>query len=185
MITIVSGLPRSGTSLMMQILEKGGLEILTDNLRVADENNMKGYYEFEKVKSLMKDNSWLFEAEDKVVKIIAQLLNFLPDKFQFRILFMTRDLNEIVKSQTKMIKNLGNKSALNTDVLKNTFTKQVDSILQKLEKLENVSFTVVNFNELIANPDAELKKIIEFIPELKNLNELISIIDNNLYRERV
>ena len=74
MITIVSGLPRSGTSLMMQILEANGFDILTDNIRQPDENNLKGYYEYEKVKSLIKDNSWLNKAEGKTVKVIAQLL---------------------------------------------------------------------------------------------------------------
>ena len=107
MITIVSGLPRSGTSMMMQMLKQGGIEILTDKIRQNDVNNPRGYYELEKVKELPKDNTWLPEAEGKGVKIIVQLLQYLLPGFEYRIIFMQRDIKEILRSQKKMLENLG------------------------------------------------------------------------------
>src|SRR5512134_1182473 len=99
-VIVVSGLPRSGTSMMMKMLEAGGLEILTDNLREADANNPKGYYEFERVKQ-MKDGdlAWLPDAVGKVVKIVTGLITFLPSGYNYKIIFMRRDLNEILSSQ--------------------------------------------------------------------------------------
>ena len=101
-IVVVSGLPRSGTSLMMQMLDKGGCEVLVDGKREADVSNPKGYYEYEPVMSIHKSNLWLEEAKDKVVKIVAPLLKFLSPKYRYKIIFMTRDLNEVIKSQQVM-----------------------------------------------------------------------------------
>ena len=107
-VIIVSGLPRSGTSMMMKMLEAGGQVILTDNLREADANNPKGYYEFERVKQ-MKDGdlAWLSDAVGKVVKIVTGLIMFLPSSYNYKIIFMRRDLNEILSSQKKMLGRLG------------------------------------------------------------------------------
>jgi hypothetical protein len=105
-ITIVSGLPRSGTSLMMQMLEAGGMDILTDGIRKIDKNNPWGYYEFEKVKNLGKDNSWLNLCNGKVVKIISILLYDLPTDRKYNVIFMKRNLQEVLASQRKMLDNL-------------------------------------------------------------------------------
>src|SRR5205807_2541464 len=102
-ITIVSGMPRSGTSMMMQMLAAGGLEILTDNIRTKDENNPKGYLEYQKVKNLANDNSWMREGENKVIKVIAQLLQYLPSDYQYKVVFMERDMEEIIQSQQIML----------------------------------------------------------------------------------
>ena len=114
-IVVVSGLPRSGTSMMMQMLEAGGLEILTDRIRSADESNPQGYYELERVKDLDKggDPSWLEDARGKTVKIIAFLLRYLPENLNYRIIFMQRDLEEIVASQANML--LQREAASETD----------------------------------------------------------------------
>ncbi|MEM6336728.1 MAG: sulfotransferase family protein, partial [Bacteroidota bacterium] len=126
MITIVSGLPRSGTSLMMQMVEAGGISALTDGVREADENNSRGYYEFEPVKKLRADASWVPQAEGKVVKVIAQLLQHLPQGHDYRVVFMDRDLTEVLRSQTTMLKNLGQKTpALPAAILARTFDQQV------------------------------------------------------------
>jgi len=102
-ITIVSGLPRSGTSMMMKMLEAGGMEILKDEIRKADEDNPAGYYEFEKVKELKKDVSWLENAKGKSVKIISSLLEHLPEKYTYKIIFMHRNMEEILNSQRQML----------------------------------------------------------------------------------
>ena len=108
-IVIVTGLPRSGTSLMMQMLDRGGLEILTDGRREPDEDNPRGYLEFEKVKSLAADNNWVVEAKGKVIKVVAQLLDSLPEEIDYKVIFMHRKIDEIVQSQYKMLER-NNKS---------------------------------------------------------------------------
>jgi len=94
-ITIVSGLPRSGTSMMMKMLEAGGLPVLTDEIRTADADNPRGYYEFERVKQIETDNAWLPEARGKAVKMIAALLKHLPPDYRYRVIFMQRKMEEL------------------------------------------------------------------------------------------
>src|SRR5580704_12706350 len=114
MITIVSGLPRSGTSLMMQMLDAAGLPALSDGERKADTDNPKGYLEWERIKQLPKDSSLIAEAEGKVVKVISQLIMSLPAGHEYRIVFMQRPLPEVLKSQDEMLRRRGN-SDLVTD----------------------------------------------------------------------
>mgnify|MGYP001577310805 CR=1 FL=1 len=102
-ITVVSGLPRSGTSLMMQILEAGGLPVLCDGVRTPDANNPRGYYEYEKVKGMGRDASWIGEAEGKVVKVVSLLLYHLPPDHRYRVIFMTRRMDEILSSIRQII----------------------------------------------------------------------------------
>ena len=97
-IIVVSGLPRSGTSLMMQMLERGGVEVVTDNIRTADTDNPRGYYEFEQVKKIKGDASWLPGTRGKALKMVSQLLYELPASERYRIIFMERDLDETILS---------------------------------------------------------------------------------------
>ena len=107
-ITIVSGLPRSGTSMMMKMLEAGGIPPLTDEIRTADTDNPKGYYEFERVKKMDKgDTAWLENAQGKSVKVISALLKHLPSDYRYRVIFMRRDMSEILASQKKMLDHRG------------------------------------------------------------------------------
>src|SRR5216684_2403419 len=110
-IIVVSGLPRSGTSLMMQMLAAGGIEIVTDAVRTADCDNPRGYLEFERVKKIKHDRSWLPEARDKAFKMVSQLLYDLPPSEHYRIVFMERDMDETLRSQEKMLERLGRKGA--------------------------------------------------------------------------
>src|SRR5437899_574640 len=106
-VTIVSGLPRSGTSMMMKMLEAGGMEPLTDHVRTADEDNPKGYYEFERVKDLEKDQTWLEDAKGRYVKVISMLLKHLPAGYTYKVIFMRRTMEEILASQRKMLVRRG------------------------------------------------------------------------------
>ena len=106
-IIIVSGLPRSGTSLMMQMLDNGGIEVVTDNVRTADTDNPRGYYEFEQVKKIKEDVSWLPGTRGKAFKMVSQLLYELPASEKYRVIFMERDLDEMIRSQEKMLARLG------------------------------------------------------------------------------
>ena len=119
-IIIVSGLPRSGTSLMMQMLSHGGLEVLTDNVRTADVDNPRGYYELEQAKRVRADASWLPDARGKVVKMVSQLLYDLPPTERYRIIFMERDLEEMLASQERMLERLG-RAAAPRDAMKRSY----------------------------------------------------------------
>jgi len=185
MITVVSGLPRSGTSLMMQILKAGGIEILTDDIRKPDENNPKGYYEFEKVKSLKSDNSWLPLAEGKAVKVIAQLIPFLPLEHEYGVVFMERNVEEILISQDKMIERMGGKKVqIDKSILKATFQKQADTVKKHLTN-NNISFTVVNYNELIMNSENTIKRINSELELRLKIDNALHAIDDSLYRNRL
>lgn len=185
MITIVSGLPRSGTSLMMQMLEKGGMEGLTDQVRQADDNNARGYYEFEKVKSLAKDSSWIGDAEGKSVKIIAQLLFFLPRNFEYRILFMERNMEEIIGSQSRMLQNLGQTGAkLDPAILIQTFQKQMDQAKALLSRAPNIEWMPISFNEALTDPMPVAERVNAFLGNTLNVSEMVSAVDVSLYRTR-
>ena len=106
-VIIVSGLPRSGTSMMMKAIEAGGIEPIVDHIRKADEDNPKGYYEFEPVKKTKEDASWLKDASGKVVKMVYRLLYDLPADYQYRVIFTQRDLKEVLASQNKMLQRSG------------------------------------------------------------------------------
>ncbi|MBN2102430.1 sulfotransferase family protein [bacterium] len=186
MITIVSGLPRSGTSLMMQMLEKGGMETLKDNSRIPDVNNPRGYYEYNKAKSLQKDNTWLKDAEGRCVKIIAPLLCFLPVQYEYNILFMTRNMDEMIQSQTKMLHNMHQQgAALESSVLKKTFQKQTDKVLLLLSNFKNVRLQKFSYNEMINNPTANALLVNQFLKSSLSVNAMASAIDQSLYHERL
>lgn len=185
MITIVSGLPRSGTSLMMQILERAGMEILSDGLRKADDNNLRGYYEYEKVKTLIKDNSWLGEAEGKVVKVISGLLAFLPDSYEYKIIFMQRDIDEILCSQAKMLERLGIPQKADPKSLKMTFEKQLVMSIKMISQQTNMEFIEISYRKLVLDPESEIKKINEFFGNGLSDTKMCEAIDKTLYRERI
>jgi hypothetical protein len=185
MITIVSGLPRSGTSLMMQILAASGYEILTDGLRQADENNLNGYFEYEKVKSLKTDNSWITEAEGKVVKIVVQLLPYIPEGFQYEIFFMERNLDEVLRSQSRMLGRMHKNVNPDNKTLKIVFEKQTGQILKHMGARKDVKLHTVSFNKLVIADEDEINALIEFTQHRIAKEILLSSIHLDLYRERI
>ncbi|MFN5709772.1 MAG: sulfotransferase domain-containing protein, partial [Planctomycetota bacterium] len=160
-LTIVSGLPRSGTSLMMQLLAAGGLEPLTDQLRTPDQSNPRGYFEYEPVKSLARDQSWLPEARGKVVKIIVQLLAYLPPELPVRTILLERDLDEVLASQAKML----NKSIppAQWQTLKETFRKHWEQARQTFSLRPESSLIVVNYRELVTSPETVIARLERFL----------------------
>ena len=184
-IVIVSGLPRSGTSMMMQILDKGGYDVLTDKVRESDTNNPKGYYEFEPVKKLMVDKSWLPEAEGKVVKIIAQLLPFLPSNYDYKIIFMRREMSEVLKSQQIMLGKEGDvKSKVFPTGLNDAFQKQLVKVENWIDSQPNVEMLSVDYSNVIANAEEEIDNVISFLAKPGKKNEMIKVVDKKLYRNR-
>ncbi len=180
-IVLVSGLPRSGTSMMMQMLHAGGLPVLTDGIREKDTNNPKGYYEYEKVKALQKDNSWLTEAEGKAIKIIAQLLKHLPPDFRYKIIFMQRDLDEVLASQRTMLKR--NLQMVDTSV-RDSFERELDKIYPWAEMEPNVDILYVPYAEVVDQPATQIKRIVEFLDCPMDADAMQQQIESGLYRNR-
>ena len=184
-ITIVSGMPRSGTSMMMQMLQAGGLEILTDNIRVQDENNPKGYLEYQKVKSLASDNSWIGEGQNKVVKVIAQLLQYLPASYQYKVIFMEREMDEIIQSQQIMLgKKADVEKKIYPTVLADTFKKQLEKTKSWLKTHPQFEVLYVPYASVIDNPAETVENLSVFLDADLNTNEMIHSVDKNLYRNR-
>lgn len=180
-VYIVSGLPRSGTSMMMQMLHKGGLDALVDDKRSADDNNPKGYYEYEPVKGLIRDNSWMHLAEGKVVKIIAQLLNQLPTNFTYKVIFMQRPMAEVIKSQQIMLKQ-------NTSVFPTAIAQAFDKTLLLVKDWEknnpNVSVLYVNYHEVVSETEENAKRINTFLGLDLNIHEMIQAVHPELHRNK-
>lgn len=183
-ITIVSGLPRSGTSMMMQMLSAGGLELFTDNERKADENNKKGYFEHEAVKNLAKNKAWLPEANGKTVKIIAQLIPYLPLNYRYKIIFMERDLDEVVSSQQKMLTRLGKKVKPATN-LEGVFENSISNVKDWIAEQSNIDVIYVEYAKVIENPELETKRINEFLGDKLDEINMKEAVDAGLRREIV
>ncbi len=184
-IIVVSGLPRSGTSMMMQMLEKGGMEIFSDQVREADENNPKGFYEHEAVKRIARDKTWLKDVGKKVVKIVSPLVFHLPPRFHYKIIFMVRDVEEVLASQHKMLERSGK---LKPDTYKmgldEAYRKNLDQFKQWVEKNPNTEVLYVSYTETIQNPTVEIERINEFLGEGLNTTEMLSALDKELYRNK-
>jgi len=181
-IVVVSGLPRSGTSLMMQMLAKGGIEPLIDDKREADVSNPKGYFEYEPVMSIHKDNSWLDKGQNKVVKIVGPLLKYLDPKFRYKIIFMTRDLNEIIKSQRIM-------NGKDPDVLPvklyNSYIKFLENVETWKEKEPGVEIVYIDYKSVLENPSESIEKTQKFIGKHLDSNKMESCIDRSLHRNKI
>lgn len=182
-IYIVSGLPRSGTSMMMQMMEKAGIEVLTDGIRVPDENNPKGYYEHEGAKSLARNKAWLNDAQGKVVKVIAQQLKHLPAKFNYNVVFMLRDIDEIIASQNAMLNSQGKKSAYPL-ALVHGFKTCLQNVAQWAAKNHNVSITYISHSTTIKEPKVTASLVKGITQSNCSLDELNSIVDRNLHRQK-
>ncbi|MDY6853888.1 MAG: sulfotransferase domain-containing protein [Thermodesulfobacteriota bacterium] len=184
-IIIVSGLPRSGTSMMMQMLEAGGMSIVTDNIRKADEDNPRGYLEFEKVKKINEDASWLEDCRGKGFKMVSELLYHLPQNEQYKIIFMTREMKEMLASQRVMLKRLEREgSAVNDDDMSKIFRKHILKVKEWLERQPNMDVIYMNYNDLVKKPLENAEAVSHFLNDKLNSEKMASVIDNSLYRQK-
>jgi len=175
-ITVVSGLPRSGTSMMMQMLEAGGMTPLTDQKRTPDASNPKGYWEYEPAKSLARDSSWLPQAKGKAAKIIAQLLPFLPQGFRYRVIFMERDLREILASQQAMLERLG-RAAGDKETLLQTFQRHLDLVQRQLGRRKDVEVLYLPYRSVIADPLEQAKTLARFLGGSFDAERAAAVVD--------
>lgn len=182
-IVIVSGLPRSGTSLMMQMLDHGGIEAVSDGIRSPDVDNPRGYYEFEIVKKIKEDASWIPETRGKVFKMVSQLLYDLPKSETYRIVFMQRDFDEMLASQEKMLARLGRPIHPRDDI-KRAFRAHLEKLHAWLPKQENMHVLVVRHHDLVADTQAQVARVNEFFGGRLDESKMIAAVDPSLYRNR-
>lgn len=185
-IAVVSGLPRSGTSMMMKMLEAGGLPALTDAIRTADNDNPKGYYEFERVKQMDKgDTAWLPEARGKVVKVISALLRYLPADYQYRVIFVRREMEEILASQRKMLVNRGeDPDKMNDAQMAALFEKHIKQVETWLASQPNIATLYLHYSDILADPETAAASINTFLGDTLDVEKMALVVDPNLYRNR-
>jgi hypothetical protein len=185
MITIVSGLPRSGTSLMMQMLVAGGMTPLSDGERQPDTDNPRGYLEWERIKTLPQDPGCIAEAEGKVVKVISRLLLSLPEGHEYRVIFMQRPLPEVLASQDEMLRRRGTyKEGADPAIIAAAFEKHLREVYAWLEGKNYVKALRLPYHEALKNPADTAKRLADFLGIALNLDAMIQQVDPSLYRNR-
>ena len=185
-LVIVSGLPRSGTSMMMKMLEAGGLPIMTDGERAADVDNPKGYYEYERVKDLEKeqDKSYIRDGRGKVLKVISFLLKELPDDNDYRIVFMRRDLGEVLASQNKMLLHRGQENKTEDAKMQDIYFSHLASVRILSRKKTNWKFLEVRYDETVKNGAETASALNVFLGGTLNETAMVAAVDAELYRNR-
>jgi hypothetical protein len=163
-VTVVSGLPRSGTSMLMQMLAAGGMPVLTDGVRAADEDNPLGYFEYEPVKRSANDVAWVAGSVGKAVKVVHLLLPCLPAEYQYRVLFIRREMGDVLASQRRMLERSGRRGAeLAESRLAEIFEGQVGRVLEWLGRQGNFSLLPLEYREVTANPLAAARRMNRFL----------------------
>ena len=185
-IYLVSGLPRSGTSMMMRMLEAGGLQPFTDRLRQSDPDNPKGYYEFEPVKKLKEDKSWVPRAEGKVLKVISELLADLPPTYRYRTVFMRRQLDEILASQRQMLLRRGKAapSAEEDRRIAELFTAHLKKTETWLAQEPNFEVLYLSYNQVLQDPDGAVRSLSDFLGAAVDPGPMAEVVDPRLHRQK-
>ena len=186
-VTVVSGLPRSGTSLMMKMLEAGGMPLVTDGVRQADEQNPGGYFELEAVKDLDKggDTSWLRGARGKAVKVISFLLTWLPDTYDYRVIFMERSLDEVVASQNAMLRQRGHvPEPTDAERAKRFFERHLERTHRFLRQRRCFRTMIVRYGEAVEHPSEIAQQVASFVGGDLDVAGMAAVADRALYRHR-
>ncbi|MCP4590124.1 MAG: sulfotransferase [bacterium] len=187
-LTIVSGLPRSGTSLTMQMIADGGVPPLIDHVRTADEDNPKGYYEFELVKKTKEDSSWVSSGVGKVVKMVHLLLLDLPLDHCYRVVFTRRHLDEVIKSQDVMLmrkgKAKGETSEKDRERIKTFYRMQIHKVQEHMRAhADHFQFIEIDYNAIIQEPAPHVEQMSTFLDGL-DTPKMMAVVDPTLYRNR-
>lgn len=183
---VVSGLPRSGTSMMMRMLAEGGIPVITDELRRPDSDNPNGYFEYETVRQISQGNvSWLADSGGKAVKVISALLEYLPANYSYKIIFLERDVQEILASQRKMLLNRKEEKMGDEAEIRAQIQKHLSAMKPWLVRQPNIDVLFVNYNTLVRNPEPLCEQITEFLDRPLNQTRMLAIPDQQLYRNRI
>jgi hypothetical protein len=184
-ITVVSGLPRSGTSMMMRMLSAGGMPTLADNARPADEDNPFGYYELEAAKGLRNDSRWVRGAVGKAVKVVHLLVPELPPDYAYRVVMMRRDLHEVLASQRAMLQRHQRRGAeLEPEKLSEVFSHQLRRALDWVRQQPHFSLVEVNYRDVIEQPATQAARVNGFLGGTLDVEKMIGAVEPSLYRHR-
>jgi hypothetical protein len=187
LITIVSGLPRSGTSMMMRMLEAGGLPVMTDHIRTADESNPKGYFELEQVKQMKDgDTRWVGNGRGKVVKVISLLLEYLPPEHEYRIVFMQRNMGEILASQREMLKRRGEPvDRIGDHYMADLYQDHLAKVAEWLAAQPNMKVLYLHYNQIMENPRPSVAQLSQFMQPISlDVARMLGVVEASLYRQR-
>jgi len=184
-IVVVSGLPRSGTSMMMKMLAEGGVPILTDEIRRADPDNPRGYFELETVRQMSAGNvEWLANAGGKAVKVISALLEYLPSNYFYKVIFLEREIKEILASQRKMLANRNEVSTVDEAEFELSIRRHLSAVRPWLVRQSNMEVLYINYNTLITKPEPLCERIVNFLGLPLNQSRMVAVPDRQLYRNR-
>ncbi len=186
-VVVVSGLPRSGTSMMMQMLRAGGVDVVTDAARTPDASNPKGYFELEAVKDLDTGISpaWLAGARGKAVKIVSSLVGWLPETSNYQVIFMERNLDEVIASQNRMLADRGAPADASQDGhVKRQYQAHIEQTLRLLGGRRSMSLLVVDYGEAIAHPADTARRIDRFLGRGLDVDRMAAAADPSLHRHR-
>jgi hypothetical protein len=186
-VYVVSGLPRSGTSMMMRMLEAGGIPPFSDGERAADIDNPEGYYEFERVKNLEKDpdRSWVRGARGHALKVISFLLRHLPDENAYRIVYMRRHLDEVLKSQDKMLDRLGNAAqGVELEAMKEAYRNDIVAARLHARKQPHMEMIEIHYAEAVSDPAGAARAVNEFLGGRLDQAAMAAAVNAHLYRNR-
>jgi hypothetical protein len=185
-IVVVSGLPRSGTSMAMRMLAAGGMPLVTDGVRGADEDNPRGYFEAERVKDLAQDpdRSWLRDARGKAIKIISHLLESLPDSNNYRILFLNRDLHEILASQAAMLARRGATSDTGDERMLENFRQHLVRVKAMIRSRPCFEMCDIAYTEVLEQPRVQAARIRDFLRRPLDVDSMAGAVEAGLYRNR-
>jgi hypothetical protein len=184
-VTIVSGLPRSGTSMMMRMLAAGGFAVVTDERRKADEDNPQGYYELERVKQLKEDASWLADTRGKAVKVISALLVNLPRGNVYQVVFMRRNMQEILDSQQEMLRRRGKPADPSADgKMAALYERHLQQTDDWMRREPNLTVLYVDYNGMLADPATEVARVSAFLGGQLDCGAMMRVVDRTLYRQQ-
>lgn len=184
-IIIVSGLPRSGTSMMMRMLAEGGVPVITDELRQADPDNPRGYFEFETVRQMPAGNvEWLENANGKAVKIISALLEYLPPRYSYKIIFLEREIREVLASQHKMLNHRHEKPKAEDREIEQQIKQHLSAMKPWLVRQPHMEVLYVNYNQLVTSPEPFCEQVADFLELPLNRSRMLAVPDQQLYRNR-
>jgi len=185
-ITVVSGLPRSGTSLAMQMLRAGGLPVLADAERPADADNPAGYLEYAPVRRTARDASWVASAPGKAVKVIYALLRHLPAAHPYRVLWMRRNLDEVIASQEAMLERSGATPGreLSHERLAEVFAAQLAETERWLAQQPSFRLLALDYAAVIADPKRAARAVDAFLGGGLDVAAMAGVVDASLQRQR-
>jgi len=185
-LILVSGLPRSGTSMAMKMLEAGGLDVIQDGIRTADIDNPKGYYEDERIKNLgeMQDKSWLRDIRGRVIKVVSSLLQNLPPENRYKVIFMKRNLTEVLASQAKMLERRGETHDAADDDMQKMYGQHLEKVAFQLRFRKNFEVIYLDYKQALENPRQAAEQIATFLGQELDIDAMAAVVDPNLYRNR-